>query len=423
MATSKLVYRKRPDGGDEGQGGAAAADAAVEATGTGQSSSNLPIPLPVTLSERWRKWVVRTITTWTLIGIFSLIVQQGPIAISVSIVLLQMVAFREVVNIGYLWNVEKQLPLFRVQQWYFLLVAFYAVYGKGTQLYLLPMMGEVVPGFGWTLNHHSFVAFCGWVCGFVVFVVSLRKGSYKYQVAQFAWTHMCLLLVILPNIFVIRNTFNGLFWFLLPSTLIFVNDITAYMWGFHFGRTPLIQLSPKKTWEGFIGGGLCTLIWGFVFPAWLVSHEWLICPRAIESCTLNPVFTPTAYELQSALAASILAKLGFTVVGTAVVLIPVQLHGLALAFFASVIAPFGGFFASGVKRAYNLKDFANLLPGHGGIIDRVDCQFLMATFTYMWYINFINKYDLSLPDLIVQLQSLSEGEIAEVCAQIRCAAP
>jgi phosphatidate cytidylyltransferase len=51
----------------------------------------------------------------------------------------------------------------------------------------------------------------------------------------------------------IANVFEGLVWFLLPVALINCNDIGAYFFGFFFGRTKLIELSPKKTWEGFIG--------------------------------------------------------------------------------------------------------------------------------------------------------------------------
>ncbi len=45
-----------------------------------------------------------------------------------------------------------------------------------------------------------------------------------------------------------------------------------------------------------------------------------------------------------------------------------------LSLFASVIAPFGGFFASGFKRGFKIKDFGDSIPGHGGMTDRMDCQ-------------------------------------------------
>lgn len=68
---------------------------------------------------------------------------------------------------------------------------------------------------------------------------------------------------------------------------------------------------------------------------------------------------------------------------------PVQLHGIVMACFASLVAPFGGFFASAVKRAFKIKDFGDSIPGHGGLTDRMDCQFLMGLFAYMYYQSFI----------------------------------
>ena len=82
-----------------------------------------------------------------------------------------------------------------------------------------------------------------------------------------------------------------------------------------------------------------------------------------------------------------------------IAVMPVQWHALALGLFASIIAPFGGFFASGFKRAFKFKvlilfgiicwkyispskislclyiqDFGDSIPGHGGFTDRMDCQ-------------------------------------------------
>ncbi|GAA6068569.1 phosphatidate cytidylyltransferase 2-like isoform X3, partial [Tachysurus ichikawai] len=74
---------------------------------------------------------------------------------------------------------------------------------------------------------------------------------------------------------------------------------------------------------------------------------------------------------------------------TTVKLYPFQIHSIALSSFASIMGPFGGFFASGFKRAFKIKDFANTIPGHGGIMDRFDCQYLMATFVNVYIASFI----------------------------------
>ena len=62
------------------------------------------------------------------------------------------------------------------------------------------------------------------------------------------------------------------------------------------------------------------------------------------------------------------------------------IDGLILSLYASFAAPFSGFLASALKRACCIKDFGNWIPGHGGIIDRMDCQLLMGVFTYI-YVN------------------------------------
>jgi hypothetical protein len=59
-----------------------------------------------------------------------------------------------------------------------------------------------------------------------------------------------------------------------------------------------------------------------------------------------------------------------------------QVHSVVLALFASVVAPFGGFFASGFKRAFKIKDFSDAIPGHGGFTDRMDCQLIMGIHTH-----------------------------------------
>ena len=105
-----------------------------------------------------------------------------------------------------------------------------------------------------------------------------------------------------------------------------------------------------------------------------------------------------------------------------------QFHTLVFASFASLIAPFGksqvpknrspsknpppispqpntttktgGFFASGLKRTFKIKDFGDSIPGHGGITDRFDCQFIMGFFTFMYYSSFIATFRTSVGTVI-----------------------
>ena len=110
--------------------------------------------------------------------------------------------------------------------------------------------------------------------------------------------------------------------FVMPHSLIICNDIWAYFVGFFIGRKfidkPLTRLSPNKTWEGFIGGAIATLIWGFIVrillflnsPAApvtygpmkkqisgvLADYEWFRCSYAAlqtyGGCEAGPLFVP-----------------------------------------------------------------------------------------------------------------------------------
>lgn len=72
----------------------------------------------------------------------------------------------------------------------------------------------------------------------------------------------------------------------MPRWLDCLEDCTAAapscVAGFFFGRTPLIKLSPKKTWEGFVGGFLGTLVIAFFLSAYLAQFKWMTCPRKVR---------------------------------------------------------------------------------------------------------------------------------------------
>ena len=147
------------------------------------------------------------------------------------------------------------------------------------------------------------------------------------------------LLTQVPNAELPASGTIGLVFFLLVATEI--NDVAQYIWGKSFGKHKITpNVSPNKTWEGAIGGFLTTfaIIW-----------------------FLGPIFTPLS---------------GF----------PLALLGVLLP-----IAGFGGDITmSAIKRDLGVKDTSNALPGHGGILDRVDS----LTFTAPIYFHFLAYFAL-----------------------------
>ena len=92
----------------------------------------------------------------------------------------------------------------------------------------------------------------------------MKEGHYRYQMRQLTWTIMSVGLVVLQTSRMNGNVVSGLFWFLLPVSLIVCNDSCAYFVGLALGNKlvnkPFLALSPRKTWEGFLGGSICTVI-------------------------------------------------------------------------------------------------------------------------------------------------------------------
>lgn len=244
------------------------------------------------------------------------------------------------------------------------------------------------------ITYHRLISYSLYLIGFILFVLNLKKEHYKVQFSLFGWTHVTLLIVVTQSHLIMQTLFEGLIWFFLPVSMVICNDIFAYIFGFFFGRTPLIKLSPKKTWEGFIGGGVTTVIYGWLISYFMCQYQYFICPVVFSgsitdfktTCQPSSLYKLTTFTIP----APVKYLLGFGgLTQDEVWLYPMQFHSIVLSLFSSLIAPFGGFFASGFKRAFKVKDFGDTIPGHGGLVDRFDCQFLMATFVYVYHSTFI----------------------------------
>ena len=122
---------------------------------------------------------------------------------------------------------------------------------------------------------------------------------------------------------------------------IWVNDSFAYLVGKNFGKNKLFEsVSPKKTIEGFIGGLVFSLI-----AAYFITQE-----HASTNITL--------------------------------------LDWMIIAAILSILGTIGDLIESKFKRQANIKDSGNIMPGHGGMLDRLDSLFFAAPFVYL-YLHFI----------------------------------
>ncbi|BGO94390.1 hypothetical protein NBRC10512_002088 [Rhodotorula toruloides] len=288
----------------------------------------------------------------------------------------------------------------RQMAWYFFAVTNYYLYGESLIYYfkhVLTLQASFLPTAYSFSQHHRLISFGLYTIGFVSFVATLNRSSLRRQFGLFGWIHMSLLLIVVSSHFIVNNILEGMIWFWVPVALVIINDIAAYVFGMAFGRHQLIKLSPKKTVEGFVGAFFFTMLFAYVWATIFMRYNYMICPAQDLStnvfsrvqCKPNPCFEWHELPLPSALT-DLLAPITRHHI-TSIPWAPFQLHSVVLAAFASLVAPFGGFFASGFKRAFGIKDFGDTIPGHGGLTDRMDCQFINGIFTFVYYSAFVRE--------------------------------
>jgi phosphatidate cytidylyltransferase len=172
--------------------------------------------------------------------------------------------------------------------------------------------------------------------------VELVKKIHPYKLTKYLpWG---LLYITLPILLIadIRLTYisgplSDNFLKVLPCGIIFslwINDTMQYIVGSLIGKTPLSKISPKKTWEGTIGGTLLCIVVITLLGKWAGYY------RSID--------------------------------------------WIAISSICGILGTIGDLIESKIKRLAQVKDSGTLMPGHGGFLDRFDSLLLASTFVWVY---------------------------------------
>ena len=183
----------------------------------------------------------------------------------------------------------------------------------------------------------------------ILFVTMLSsKGSIKAQDIYKLIFGLVYIPYFMSHIIYIRTLDFGNFYVWLVFLGAFMTDSAAYFAGTFLGKHKLCpSISPKKTIEGAIGGvlggGLSFVLYGIIVNSFFT--------QALDGKSIN------------------------------IVLI------FVLGLMVSVVSQIGDLVASYIKREYEIKDYGNLFPGHGGMLDRCDSIILVAPIIFLFLSN------------------------------------
>jgi len=283
---------------------------------------------------------------------------------------LTAIVFVAIMLAGLLWNQWSFLVLFSIIHfgcWWEYLKLTEKIHS--TSFHAYTKIGLMVMGYGimlWFCSSAYHISGYGLkenislpvsVAGFALLLTGIFQKNpinvkaFGYALVGLLYISLCWgLMMNLYNDFTIRVSstivFNtGYFLPLIIIASIWINDTMAYMVGSLIGKTPLSKISPKKTWEGTIGGViLCVVVMAFLYPQ-------------------------VHYSMNSTALAFLFGS---------------------IALIAAITGTIGDLLESKLKRSAGVKDSGSLMPGHGGFLDRFDSLLLATPFVWL-YVQFLIK--------------------------------
>lgn len=271
------------------------------------------------------------------------------------------IIFVAVMLVGLLWNHWSFLVLFSVIHfgcWWEYLRLIEKIYTSAFHIYI--KLGLMLLGYGlmlWFCGPAYNIAGFGIkdnfslpvsAAGFILFVTGIfqknRMELKLFGAAAWGLLYISLSWGLMMNMYeqvdiLVYDTMYIIAASHLPLAIIisiWINDTMAYIVGSIIGKRPLSEISPKKTWEGTIGGIILSIGVVGLIGFYGLKMEWL------------------------------------------------AIHIMIIAAIAAIAGTFGDLLESKLKRMAGLKDSGYIMPGHGGFLDRFDSLLLATPFVWLY---------------------------------------
>jgi phosphatidate cytidylyltransferase len=281
----------------------------------------------------------RVLTAVVLIPIVLLLVLRAPVPVLAFVAgVVALLAIHELLKLAESYNIRPLYkPVYVFVALFFLLIA-------------IPPEASSTPAL--STSGFAFVAVCfAGFAPFIFLVIAMRRDELSSSfpaavVAAFAFAYIALPMASLVQL---REQWQGSFFLLYLLLLVWAGDIFAYFIGKSLGTHRMSpRVSPKKTWEGAVASVVASVAVGMLMTHYAVPiSRALLHARLIEQ--RDGVFTEPA-------------------------MFPIIILSIVL----NVAAQLGDLVESVIKRGAGVKDSGAILPGHGGMFDRIDALLFAA---------------------------------------------